>query len=154
MSSRDIPDLTQDVLLAAAKDISVFEHNGRQGAFRAWLRTVTLNRCRRHWNTIQRTVTKVNDSSVEKELLEFADPKSELTDIWNAEHDAFVLKGLFEMLEREFDEQTLQVFLRVTIYQHSPTEVAKDNGWLVGKVYKAKFRIMKRLRECAMTYLD
>ena len=45
ISVRDIPDITQEVFLAAAHDLVRFEHNGRPGAFRNWLKTIALNRC-------------------------------------------------------------------------------------------------------------
>src|SRR5262245_6266972 len=45
----DVEDLTQDVLAAVVKDLPRFEHAGRPGAFRSWLRTITVNRARAFW---------------------------------------------------------------------------------------------------------
>src|SRR5262245_49380811 len=42
-------DLTQDVLAVVVRELRRFEHAGRPGAFRGWLRTITVNRAREHW---------------------------------------------------------------------------------------------------------
>ena len=39
----DVEDLTQDVLLSVVKHLPAFEHSGRRGAFRAWLRSIIGN---------------------------------------------------------------------------------------------------------------
>ena len=150
----DRPDLTQEVLLAAASSIESFQHSGRIGAFRTWLRTITLNRCRRHWQAKKRSLTQAQIDSVDQQLDEFADPHSELTAAWDAEHDAFVLQGLFETLAREFDQTAITAFVQVTMQQLPVADVARQLGWPVGRVYKVKYRIMKRLNECAGRYLD
>ena len=40
----DANDLVQEVLLAVSKDLGKFEHAGRPGAFRGWLRAILVNR--------------------------------------------------------------------------------------------------------------
>ena len=40
----DVDDLVQEVLGAVVRDLPVFQHNGRAGPFRAWLRGITVNR--------------------------------------------------------------------------------------------------------------
>src|SRR5262245_20738016 len=42
----DADDLTQDVLAVLVRDLTKFDHNGRTGAFRAWVRGVCLNRAK------------------------------------------------------------------------------------------------------------
>ena len=44
----DVDDVAQDVLTALVRELPRFEHNGRPGAFRAWLRAITVNRLRVH----------------------------------------------------------------------------------------------------------
>ena len=154
VSPNDIPDLTQDVMLAAATELENFEHNGRTGAFRSWLRTVALFRCRRHWRKQKAHDAVTHFDSVNQHLNELADEESDLTQQWDSEHDAFVLRGLFELLEREFDEQTLRVFFQLTINEQPPLDVATEFGVPIGTIYKSKFRVMKRLREFAARYLD
>src|SRR3982750_1478838 len=44
----DAEDLTQEVLTALFKELPGFEHSGRIGAFRSWLRIICLNRLLGH----------------------------------------------------------------------------------------------------------
>ena len=52
----DRQDITQEVLLASARELQRFQHNGRRGAFRNWLRQIAYNRCKRHWRVKNRQV--------------------------------------------------------------------------------------------------
>ena len=85
---------------------------------------------------------------------ELADQHSELTELWDAEHDQHVLKGLMEILKREYGPESLQVFYELTMLEHSPVDVAEAHGWTLGRVYKLKFRMMKRLRELGQLLLS
>jgi RNA polymerase sigma-70 factor (ECF subfamily) len=42
----DAEDVVQEVLTALVRELPRFEHNQRPGAFRAWLRTITVHRLR------------------------------------------------------------------------------------------------------------
>ena len=42
----DADDLLQETFLVLVREISYFQHNHQQGAFRCWLRTVLVNRLR------------------------------------------------------------------------------------------------------------
>ena len=43
VSAEDAEDLTQEVLEVVVREVARFRHNGRVGAFRTWLRTITIN---------------------------------------------------------------------------------------------------------------
>src|SRR5262245_8514057 len=47
----DGDDVLQDVLTMLVRELPGFEHNGHPGAFRAWLKGLTVNRLRVHWRT-------------------------------------------------------------------------------------------------------
>ena len=42
----DVEDISQTVLSAVVANLPRFEHSGRVGAFRSWLRTITVNSLR------------------------------------------------------------------------------------------------------------
>ena len=50
----DADDLAQEVLLVLARDLGDFDHNGRTGAFRLWVRSITANRLRDYWRRTDR----------------------------------------------------------------------------------------------------
>src|SRR5712671_6362451 len=47
--SADVDDLTQQVLTVVVEKLPTFEHNGRAGALRTWLRGICVNRLRMFW---------------------------------------------------------------------------------------------------------
>src|SRR3954463_2086146 len=47
----DLDDVVQDVLALLVRELPRFEHSQNPGAFRAWLRTLTVNRLRVIWRT-------------------------------------------------------------------------------------------------------
>ena len=44
VAARDLDDLSQEILLSVVKYLPSFEHSGRPGAFRSWLRTIVCSR--------------------------------------------------------------------------------------------------------------
>ena len=54
----------------------------------------------------------------------------------------------------EFDSESLRIFYQVTILGETPADVAEQYAWTVGRVYKIKYRIMKRLRESGRMFLE
>ena len=45
----DAEDLVQEVMTTLVGELPGFDHNQRPGAFRAWLRTITVYRLRAYW---------------------------------------------------------------------------------------------------------
>src|SRR6516162_4550141 len=48
----DLDDLSQEILLSVVKYLPSFEHSGRAGAFRSWLRTIVCSRTVDYWKAI------------------------------------------------------------------------------------------------------
>ena len=49
----DADDLTQEVMAVVVRELPQFNHNQQRGAFRNWLRTITVNRLRVLWRSRQ-----------------------------------------------------------------------------------------------------
>src|SRR5215831_10923851 len=47
--ARDLEDLSQDILLSVVRHLPAFQHSGRRGAFRSWLRTIVSSRTADYW---------------------------------------------------------------------------------------------------------
>ncbi len=45
----DSDDLVQNIMAVVVRRLAEFDHNGRPGAFRTWLRTITFNCVKEHW---------------------------------------------------------------------------------------------------------
>ena len=46
IAPQEADDLTQDVLAKVVKELGKFKRGEREGSFRCWLRTITVNRAR------------------------------------------------------------------------------------------------------------
>ena len=150
----DTPDLTQDVLIALIKKLPEFNHNGRTGAFRSWLKAITINHCRRYWEKKQKTVPGANCEAANVVIEQLADASSDLSSRWDREHDQEVLSGVIRMIQGEFDQATMTAFRRVAIQGEAAKDIAADLGVSIGQVYKFKFRVMRRLQEEAQGLID
>jgi RNA polymerase sigma-70 factor (ECF subfamily) len=143
----DRDDLTQRVLEVLLRRLPDFEHNGRPGAFRAWLRGITVNLLREFW----RRRTTVGSDSV---LAQLSDPRAGLSQLWDEEHDRHVLRGLLELVRPEFGESTWRAFSRLALDGASTRTVADELDMTVNAVLIAKSRVLARLRQEAGALLD
>jgi RNA polymerase sigma factor (sigma-70 family) len=147
LQASDADDLVQEVLMAVSKELKSFDHSGRPGAFRSWLRTILAHRLRNFWRAQGRRPQPPGDSDVERRLEQLEDPASELSEIWNRQHDRHVVRQLLATTESSFEPSTWKAFCRVAIEGARPDLVATELGISLNAVFIAKFRVLKRLRE-------
>jgi RNA polymerase sigma-70 factor, ECF subfamily len=140
LQAADCDDLTQRVLAILVQQMPTFVHNGRPGAFRAWLRGITTNLLREFWR--QRPSPEA--ASV---LNDLADPQSGLSQIWDRQHDQHVLQGLLDVVRPEFAERAWTAFSRLALDGAAAHEVAAELGMTVNAVLIAKSRVLGRLRQ-------
>jgi len=100
----DADDLTQEVMSVVVRELPHFKHNQQRGAFRNWLRTITVNRLRVLWRSRQTRPIATGDSDFLKMLDELEDPGSNLSRAW-----------LMELVEPHFEPATWQAFRRVVM---------------------------------------
>lgn len=150
----DVEDLTQDVLVSVVKHLPAFEHSGRRGAFRAWLRTVVCSRTVDYWRAIAAGTPSRGGSSATMALQQLADPESDLNRQWDEQHDRYVLTCLLDVVQEEFEPTTLQAFRRLALEGASGAEAAGELSLSVVAVYVAKSRVLKRIRELAEGLID
>jgi RNA polymerase sigma-70 factor (ECF subfamily) len=139
----DADDLAQEVLLAMARDLSNFDHNGRTGAFRLWVRSITANRLRDYWRARRSGPT----NGVDDRLAQLEDPQSEVGRLCDREHDEFIVNRLMELIQPEFAPSTWNSFRLVVLEERPPSEVAATLGLSVNAVLIAKSRVLRRLRQ-------
>ena len=150
----DLEDLSQDILLSVVKHLPTFQHSGRRGAFRAWLRTIVCNRTTDYWRALDTDTQASGGSGATAALQQPADPDSDLNRQWDEEHDRYVLNCLLDLVEEEFEPATLQAFRRLAIDGASGAEVAQELGLSVAAVYVAKSRVLARIRQEAEGLID
>lgn len=147
----DTDDVLQDVLTMLVRELPHFEHSGRPGAFRAWLKTMTVNRLRVHWRT-RRSAT--GSIAVQQQLQQLEDANSELSRLWDEEHDRYIAQTLLESIRLEFQPATWRAFEGTVRDGRATGEVATELGLSVNAVLIAKSRVLKRLRQKAEGLID
>lgn len=152
-----VSDVTQEVMQVVSVELPEFEHNGQKGAFRRWLKQISIFRCRRYWDSKKRQVKLSQRSGADFEndvLDQLEDPNSALSDLWDIEHDQYVLRRILQLTKNEFDARTYEVFTRNTLDAESPQAIAQDLGISVGQIYKIKHRVLSRLEQVARGLVD
>jgi RNA polymerase sigma-70 factor (ECF subfamily) len=150
ISIDDRDDLRQDVLAVMCREIADFEHNGHIGAFRRWLRNITMNRLRNYWRQRQNRANRF----VSAELEVFPDRLRDLEAIWDREHDQFVMQELLKKAESSFTESTWKAFCLQVLHGWEAARVADELGISVNAALIAKSRILQHLRHEAAGILD
>jgi RNA polymerase sigma-70 factor (ECF subfamily) len=138
----DLDDLLQEVCAAIARDLAGFDHSGRPGAFRLWVRTIALNRLRAYRRAGQGPHVPRNGRDLDR----VADPDNHLGVLWDREHDQFVVRRLMELVEPEFAPATWRAFRRQVIDGISAAQAAVELGTSVNAALIAKSRVLRRLR--------
>jgi RNA polymerase sigma-70 factor (ECF subfamily) len=150
----DADDLVQDVLAVVVRELPAFEHNQRPGAFRAWLRGITVNRLRAWWRGRNQSARASGDSDVARQLEQLEDPHSRLSELWDQEHDRHVMGRLLGLIEAEFSATWWRAFQRHVREGIAANDVATELAVSVNVVLLAKSRILRRLRQEARGLLD
>jgi RNA polymerase sigma factor (sigma-70 family) len=154
LQDADVEDLVQEVLLTVASEAPQFEHSGRPGAFRHWLRNILTNRLREFWRGRRLRPVATGDSNFADLLDQLQDPNSGISHLWDQEHDQHIVRRLLAMIEPQFAPSTWQVFRRVVLDGARPDAVAAEFGLTVNAVFIAKSRVLQRLRQEAREFLD
>lgn len=154
LQDADVEDLVQEVLLTVAREAPQFEHSGRPGAFRHWLRNILANRLREFWRGRRLRPAATGESDFLALLDQLQDPDSGISHLWDQEHDQHIVRRLLAMIEPQFAPSTWQAFRRVVLDGARPDAVAAELGLTVNAVFIAKSRVLQRLRQEAREFLD
>jgi RNA polymerase sigma-70 factor (ECF subfamily) len=145
----DADDLVQEVLATLSAELPRFEHNQRTGAFRAWLRTVTVHRLRRYWRAHRNQFQATGGDDILEILHQLEDPDSAQSRAWEDEHDRHVAQTVLELIRLEFECPTWRAFELQVCEGRSAADAAHELGTTVNAVLIAKSRVLKRLRQKA-----
>jgi len=150
----DADDLTQEVLLTVSREIPRFEHSGRAGAVRSWLRTILVHRLRDFWRSRKYRPTAKGGSSWAERLEQLADESSQVSREWDLEHDRHVMSRLLEHVRPRFEPKTWEAFHRQMFDGQRADAVAAELGMPLNSVYVARSRVLSTLRREAAGLID
>ncbi|WP_197171555.1 RNA polymerase sigma factor [Novipirellula aureliae] len=145
MQSSDAADVTQDVLMSVSKDLGGFDPARQGSKFRGWLWTITR---RRIADTLRRRPNERPAGSQIHHVPAATPPTDVATD------QQTVLVRAVAIYRDRFDSKTWQAFWATVVEGRQPDEVAETLGMNRWSVYKARARILQRLRSELAGLLD
>ncbi len=146
VAATEIDDLSQEVLKTLFEELPSFQHPGKSGAFRGWLRAICLNRLLGYRRN-QKTKSQPVGGTEFHVLMQQLPDQDELSSEWDREHYQAVLRHLFKRVEHQFEELTLAIFRRLMLDEWTVAQVTAEFSIPAGKVYVARSRVLRRLRE-------
>jgi RNA polymerase sigma-70 factor (ECF subfamily) len=146
----DVDDLFQEVLTALVEHVPKFQHSGRPGAFRTWLRALVRHRVLAFLRT-QRRRRQRHSFAV---LDQLTDVGSNPSLMWDREHARHVVREMLRRTEPRFTAHTWRAFRRQVIDGIPARQVAREMGISVNGAIIAKSRVLARLRTEAASLQD
>ncbi len=147
MKDSDADDVIQETLTVVFRKLPNFRREPQTGAFRSWLRRITVNCLRDYWKSRKSRREAAGDTRMDDMLGQLQDPNSGLSRVWDEEHDLHVMNHLLTRIRGQFSPQTWTAFERVARDGANPQEVADELGITVNAVFIANSRVLARLRQ-------
>lgn len=148
VAQEDAADIVQDTFLATSKSISQFNLGTGRTSFRSWIWVVARNKMLDHIKRRCHRIQAAGGSDAQIQMLQVVFQENDLdkqeTD--SSSDCALLVNRIREMIRNEFAPTTYQAFLLTTVDDKTGLEVAEELGMTVGAVYKAKSRVLARVR--------
>ena len=142
LQQSDAFDISQDVMLGIHRSLGKFEHHPGGGSFRAWLWAITRNKVADFLEKNAAEPRPGGGSHALRVIESLPDTSPETSQDLGELH----LRAL-EGLKISFSQQTWTAFWRVAVERDAAADIAEDLGITVWAVYKARTRILAKLRE-------
>jgi RNA polymerase sigma-70 factor (ECF subfamily) len=147
VSQADAADVVQEVFAAVAADVGRFRRDRPGDSFGAWLRVIARHRVCDHFRRRQgRPVAKGGTSAYDR-LLNLAEAAEESSLSQSVEKESWFCRRVLDLVRAEFEARTWEVFWQIAVDGRSPAEVAAALELSLPAVYKAKSRVLRRLRQ-------
>ena len=143
----DLADVVQEVFAAVCRSVDRFRRDRPGDSFHGWLRGITRHKVLDYWRRHPTEGHATGGTDAQQRLAnlrEWHDEQSESADL--PETSQLVRRAL-DLIAIDFEQMTWQAFWRTSIDGHAPRDVAQDLNLTLNAVYKAKHRVMRRLRE-------
>lgn len=140
----DSADVVQDVFRSLFGAIQNFDPDRPDARFRSWLNAMTRHRLQDYFRRVQSEPVGAGGSSADQRFQLLPDQLPE--DVVLPAHIQTLARRALALIEVDFQPQTWQAFWRVAIDGHAPRHVADELGMSIASVYKARSRVLQRLR--------
>jgi RNA polymerase sigma-70 factor (ECF subfamily) len=144
LQESDAEDVTQNVLAIVSRAIGGFDYDRQRGRFRSWLGTIAYREIQRHRAKAERAVRGTGDG-IGDALIDQVD--AGVDPCWLESFNAHVYHLAKNRIRPQFRDDTWQAFEMTWEQDRAPKEVARVLGKPAPWVYKAKYNVLRRLKE-------
>lgn len=143
LQDADASDVTQKVIVRVYGVFEEFEYDPQRGRFRDWLGTITSREVIRHHHREARGrgAGGGRGDSVARRV------PTAPEGVWLEEFNIHVLRVALERIRAQFDEPTWKAFDLTWLQSVETQDAAQQIGKTAAWIYKARFRVLQRLRE-------
>lgn len=146
VAGEDAADVVQEVFGSVAAHVAEFRRENPGDSFTAWLATITRNKIRDFLRRRQGRPQARGGTDAHEQFLQVPE-LSELSQQSGQTHSGGLLsRRALDVVRAEFENRTWEAFWRTAVDGQCPADVADDLGISVNAVYKAKSRVLRRLR--------
>ena len=142
VQSADAADVMQETFLSVSKAIGRFDADRTGATFRGWLWTITKHKLRDRQRADARAPVAIDLEAGGWTMLDDVDPPSELVD-----DVASIRMRMLEVVRSSIDSRSWQMFWRTTVDGADPGTVAEEMDVTKWAVYKARARVLQRLKK-------
>jgi RNA polymerase sigma-70 factor, ECF subfamily len=148
LAAEDAADVVQEVFAAVMVHLPEFRRDRPGDSFSGWLAAITRNKVREHYRRRQGKAEARGGTTAQCHIAEIPQPEPSTESIQSDSQSAACLsRRALEAIRAEFEARTWEAFWRVGVDGRVPADVAADLEMSVAAVYKAKSRVLGRLRE-------
>ncbi len=152
-SEHTAEEIVQELMLTVFRQRGVFRYDPARGRFRDWLHRVVRNlvaeQRRRPSDRIRARGGASSSQVVEPESTE---PRPDA--VWESAFEGALLTALVDFVRHEADPRDFVAFELTVLRERRPGEVARITGMTRNMVYKARRKLLRRLRQLAGDYAD
>ncbi len=140
----DALNVSQEVFHGVSKGIHKYQYGVFR--FRNWLRGITKNKIKDHYRTILKTDEAKGGSNFEHKFKNLPDKILEESDVDEEQESLILLIQALELIKEKINPQSWNITWETVVEGDSVKSVAMKYGITVGAAYKARSRVLSRLR--------
>ena len=173
LKAEDAADVVQEVFTAVARNVTDFRRENSGDSFTAWLSTITRNKIRDHFRRSTGRPQAPGGTQAQERMQEI--PQREPSDADSADQEGqshpprrigtvpsadavpsvddlkeaerILSRRAMELVRAEFETRTWEAWWKTAVEGRSAVDVAAEMGMSLSAVYKAKSRVLLRLRQ-------
>jgi len=142
-------EIVQEVMLKVFRYGDTFNHDRQQGQFRGWLAKVVRHQVAEYR---RRPSARVRASGGDDPPIDPESGEPPADEAWEEAFESGLLLVLLDVIRQESDPRDYLAFELVALSGLPPEEAARITGLSRGAVYRARRRMLARLRELAGPY--